>query len=67
MDSLFLSLGSYWQEDYGSHGKWGVRYEQDYDFTATSHLNLGVAYERNVYDGQREYETRFALSFIKSF
>jgi len=67
VDSLFLSLGSYWQEDYGSHGKWGVRYEQDYDFTATSHLNLGVAYERNVYDGQREYETRFALRFIKSF
>lgn len=67
VDSLFLSLGSYWQEGYGSHGKWGVRYEQDYDFTATSHLNLGVAYERNVYDAQSEYETRLALRFIKSF
>lgn len=67
VDSLFLALGSYWQEDFGSHGKWGVRYEQDYDFTATSHLNLGVAYERNVYDGQREFETRLELRYIKSF
>lgn len=67
VDSLFLSLGSYWQENFGSHGKWGVRYEQGYDFTSTSHLNLGVAYERNVYDGQREFETRLEIRFLKSF
>lgn len=67
VDSLFLTLGSYWQEDFGSHGKWGVRYEQDYDFSETSHLNLGAAYERNVYDGQSENETRFELRYVKSF
>lgn len=67
VDSLFLALGSYWQEDFGSHGKWGVRYEQDYDFNETSHLSLGVAYDGNVYNGQRVYETRFELRYVKSF
>jgi tetratricopeptide (TPR) repeat protein len=67
MDSLFLSLNSYWQEDFGTHGKWGVRYEQDYNFDGTSHLNFGLAYDRNVYDGQSEYEARFDLRYVKSF
>lgn len=67
MDSLFLTLGSYWQEDFGSHNKWGVRYEQNYDFSETSHLSLGLAHDRNVYDGQRENETRFELRYMKSF
>lgn len=67
VDSLFLELSSYWQEGFGSHGKWGVRYEQDYDFDDTSHLNLGLGYARNIYDGQSEYETRFELRYLKSF
>ena len=67
VDSLFLALSSYWQEDFGAHGKWGMRYEQDYNFDGTSHLNLGLAYAKNVYDGQREYETLIELRYMKSF
>ena len=44
-----------------------MRYEQDYNFDGTSHLNLGLAYAKNVYDGQREYETLIELRYMKSF
>lgn len=67
MDSLYLSLSSYQQDDFGVHGKWGVRYEQDYNIDGVSHFNLGLAYDRNVYDGQRENETRLELRYAKSF
>jgi hypothetical protein len=32
-----------------------------------SHLNLGLAYDSNIYDGQREYETRLEIRYVKSF
>jgi len=67
VDSLFLTLSSYWQEDFDTHGKWGVRYEQDYNIDGVSHFNLGLAYDRNIYDGQREYETRLEIRYVKSF
>ncbi len=67
VDSLFLTLSSYWQEDFDTHGKWGVRYEQDYNIDGVSHFNLGFAYDRNIYDGQREYETRLEIRYVKSF
>lgn len=67
VDNLFLNVGSYWQEGFGSHGTWSVRYEQDYDFDNVTHLSVGLAYAANVYDAQREYETRIEFRFLKSF
>jgi len=56
VDHLYLSVGQYDQEGFGGHGIWGVRYEQDYDFTERTALSLGVGYGRHVYDGGAEYE-----------
>ncbi|MDH3514285.1 MAG: hypothetical protein OEM83_05380, partial [Gammaproteobacteria bacterium] len=33
VDHLYLGVGRYEQQGFGSHGTWSIRYEQDYDFT----------------------------------
>lgn len=57
VDHLYLTLGLYDQEGFSRHGTWGVRYEQDYDFTDRLALLAGVGYGRNIYDGASEYDT----------
>ena len=63
VDHLFLSLGHYDQEGFTGRGIWGVRYEQDYDFTDRTALLVGVGYGRHAYDGASEYETNLNAVF----
>jgi len=57
VDHLYLSFGQYDEQGFPSHGIWGVRYEQSYDFTDRLALLAGVSYGRHVYDGAGEYES----------
>lgn len=63
VDHLYLSVGLYDQEGFSRHGTWGVRYEQDYDFTDRTALVVGVGYGRHIYDGASEYETSLNAAF----
>jgi predicted porin len=63
VDHLYLSLGRYDQEGFAARGIWGMRYEQDYDFTKRTSLSVGVGYGRRVYDGASEYETSLNAVF----
>ena len=63
VDHLYLSLGGYDQEGFAKRGIWGMRYEQDYDFTKRTALLVGVGYGRHVYDGASEYETNLNAVF----
>ena len=67
VDHLYLSVGSYTQEGFGSNLRWGVKYEQDYDFDSENSLLIGVGFNRNFYDGQGEDELRFELIYSKRF
>lgn len=67
VDSLYLTMSDYAQDDFGSHWKWSVKYEQDYDFDDAQSLLWGVTYARNVYDGARENEWRAELRYVKRF
>jgi tetratricopeptide (TPR) repeat protein len=67
VDSLYLYISDYTQDDFGSHVKWGVKYEQDYDFDDAQSLFWGVAYGHNVYDGAGEMEWRGDLRYVKRF
>jgi len=67
VDSLYLTMSDYNQEDFGSHWKWSVKYEQDYDFDDAQSLRWGVTYARNVYDGVREAEWRAELRYVMRF
>lgn len=62
VDHLFLSVGTYDQQGFGSHGIWGIRYEQDYDFTDRVALSAGAGYARRVYDGAGEFQTSLNVS-----
>lgn len=63
VDHLSLSAGTYDQQGFGGHGIWGIRYEQDYDFTDRAALSVGAGYARRVYDGVGEFETSLNVSF----
>lgn len=67
VDRLSLAIGSYWQEGFGSHTRWSVRYEQDYDFDDTNALVWAAAFRRQVYDGVSEDETRLELYYRRRF
>jgi biofilm PGA synthesis protein PgaA len=67
VDSLYLNVSLYDQDDFGAHSKWAVTYEQDYHFDDFNHLGWGVTYARNVYDGAAEYETRAQLRYLRRF
>jgi biofilm PGA synthesis protein PgaA len=67
VDSLFLSAGAYSQAGFDTEARWGVRYEQDYDFDDFTSLNWGVGYGRNYYDGEGENELNGALRFVWRF
>lgn len=67
VDHLYFTVSSYYQEGYGTHGRWGVKYEQDYDFDHHSALLIGAGYYRNVYDASYENETRLELRYRRRF
>lgn len=63
VDHLYLGIGLYDQQGFSKHGIWGVRYEQDYDFTQRAALSVGAGYARRVYDGATEYEATLNAAF----
>lgn len=67
VDTLTVSAGTYSQAGFGSHGIYGVSYEQDYDFDDDRNLTWGVGLNRNYFDGQREDDWQVALQYTKRF
>jgi hypothetical protein len=67
VDSLYFFLGDYSQKDFGSHSKWSVKYEQDYDFDDARSLSWSIGFARNVYDGTSEGEWRAELRYVIKF
>lgn len=67
VDRLYLTLSSYRQQGFDTHSKWGVKYEQYYDFDGANALVLSAAFDRNVYDGSREDETRIEVYYRRRF
>lgn len=67
VDSLYVFLGDYRQKDFGSHAKWSVKYEQDYDFDDARSFSWGIEFARNIYDGTREGEWRAELNYSVKF
>jgi hypothetical protein len=67
VDHLWLSVNAYSQEGFGTHGRWAVRYEQDYEFDESRALAAGAGVARNVYDGKYETEARFYLNYHQRF
>ena len=67
VDHLWLSVNSYNQEGFGTHGRWALRYEQNYDFDEARALAFGAGVARNIYDGKYETETRVYLNYHQRF
>lgn len=66
-DHLWVSANAYTQEGFGTHGRWALRYEQDYDFDESRSFVVGAGIERNVYDGKYETEGRLYLAYRQRF
>ena len=67
VDHLWVSANAYTQEGFGTHGRWAMRYEQDYDFDESRAFVVGAGVARNVYDGQYETEARLYLTYYQRF
>lgn len=67
VDHLWLIVNAYRQEGFGTHGRWAVRYEQNYDFNEARALAVGAGIARNVYDGKYETEIRVYLNYHQRF
>jgi hypothetical protein len=67
VDTLSFSVGTYAQAGFGSHGTYGVSYEQDYDFDDDRNLIVGVGIDRNYFDGEREDDWRVSLQYRRRF
>lgn len=67
VDSLYLWVASYRQDGFGANPRWGVKYEQDYDFDDDLALVAGISLMRNVYDGEYENAVRGEISFRRRF
>lgn len=66
-DVIYLSLANYRQQNFGTHLKWGVKYEQIYDFDLRRHLSWTAGYQSNIYDGSREGEVKLELLYRHRF
>lgn len=67
VDTLALSVGTYEQEGFGSHGTYGISYEQDYDFDDRRNLVIGVGYNRAYFDGARDDEWQLSVLYRRRF
>jgi hypothetical protein len=67
VDHLFLNANLYQQAGYGTHPRYGVRYEQDYDFDTRHSLVAGAGVARNIYDGTYETDWRFYMYYHQRF
>jgi hypothetical protein len=67
VDHLFLNANLYQQAGYGTHPRYGVRYEQDYDFDTRHSLVAGAGVARNIYDGVYEIDWRLYMYYHQRF
>ena len=67
VNHLWLIVNAYRQEGFGTHGRWAVRYEQNYDFDEARALAVGAGVARNVYDGKYETEAHAYLNYHQRF
>lgn len=65
IDRLFVSMGSYSQKNEKSEITLGIRFEQEYEFTDYDSLLFNVSLNRNVYDGEKENEKSFFISYSR--
>lgn len=66
-DVIYLSAANYNQQGFGTHLKWGIKYEQIYDFDQRRHLSWAAGYQSNIYDGSREGEIKLELLYRHRF
>lgn len=67
VDRLYLLFSVYRQAGFAARTRWGIKYEQDYDFDQANALVVSAAFRRNAYDGAREDETRLELYYRRRF
>jgi len=67
VDHLWVGASAYTQQDYGTHGRWALGYEQDYDFDESRALVVGGGVARNVYDGKYETEWQLYMYYHQRF
>ncbi len=65
VDHLYVSLGNYKQKNFSGKGTWGIRFEQEYDFDDTHSFGFSVAFNQRVYDGNREDQRSFLVSYSR--
>lgn len=59
---LGISLGNYWQKDFGDHPVWSVRYEHRWEADDRFDLIYGVSRSKSYYDDDKEFDTSFYLT-----
>ncbi|MEE8482053.1 MAG: hypothetical protein V3S12_01750 [Acidiferrobacterales bacterium] len=64
-DEIYLWLGDYQQQNYGSNGIYGARYQQDYEFDDAHSFMWRVGAASKVYDGKRESEIEAAVRYTR--
>ena len=58
-----VTLGTYYQRDFGSHGLWRLSWEQEWHINAAAYLRYGVSFGRRAYDGDYERQTHYFIVF----
>lgn len=66
-DVIYITAANYHQQGFGTHTKWGIKYEQIYDFDRRRHLSWAAGYQSNIYDGNREGEVKLELLYRHRF
>lgn len=66
-DHFYVHAGTYSQQGFGTKPIGGIRYEQEYEFNATTALNIGLAYNINAYDGAYDDSISLDITFNKRF
>jgi len=66
-DRILLDFGSYYQQGFGTHSRWGLGFQQEFVLTDASELEYGIRFARNVYDGTRDNQAGFELKFRMRF
>jgi biofilm PGA synthesis protein PgaA len=57
--SLGATIGSYWQEGFGTDGTWSLNYQHHWALSDAFNFSYGIARSRRVFDGAPEYENVF--------
>ncbi len=64
---LVATIGRYWEQNFGTGGAWGVRYEHRIRADDRLEAALGVGFSRQPYDGVYESSIAFTLNLTWRF